>query len=71
MYNNNEVINYLQANKILALKLDHELAGVGKVVSNQIETIGAGATRVLYCLSVQGRLRTQNQIQILRTLSPG
>ncbi|WP_215848725.1 hypothetical protein [Candidatus Pantoea bituminis] len=71
MYNNNEAINYLQANKILALKLDHELAGVGKAVSNQIETIGAGATRVLYYLSAQGRLRTQNQRQILQTLSPG
>ncbi|WP_410377053.1 hypothetical protein [Enterobacter sp. CPE_E423] len=41
-----EVISYLQANKILALKLDHALTGVGKAVSNQIETIGAGATRV-------------------------
>ena len=51
MYNNNEAINYLQANKILALKLDHELAGVGKAVSNQIETIGAGATRALYYTS--------------------
>ncbi|WP_409076106.1 hypothetical protein ACF2G4_18555 (plasmid) [Pantoea sp. C3] len=51
MYNNNEVINYLQANKILALKLDHQLAGVGKAVSNQIETIGAGAMRALYYTS--------------------
>ena len=51
MYNNNEVISYLQANKILALKLDHALTGVGKAVSNQIETIGAGATRALYYTS--------------------
>ncbi|WHP29405.1 hypothetical protein QMG90_11200 [Trabulsiella odontotermitis] len=51
MYYNNEVISYLQANKILALKLDHALAGVGKAVSNQIETIGAGATRALYYTS--------------------
>ncbi len=51
MYYRNDVINYFQANKILALKLDHELAGVGKAVSNQIETIGAGATRVLYYTS--------------------
>ncbi|MDU6924254.1 hypothetical protein [Franconibacter helveticus] len=51
MYNNNEVISYLQANNILALKLDHALTGVGKAVSNQIETIGAGATRVLYYTS--------------------
>ncbi|QLO42613.1 hypothetical protein HV198_10820 [Citrobacter freundii] len=51
MYYNNEVISYLQANKILALKLDHALTGVGKAVSNQIETIGAGATRALYYTS--------------------
>ncbi|HDG1708460.1 TPA: hypothetical protein PFE25_001596 [Kluyvera ascorbata] len=51
MYKNNEVISYLQANKILALKLDHALSGVGKAVSNQIETIGAGATRALYYTS--------------------
>ena len=30
MYYRNEVISYLQANKILALKLDHALEGVGK-----------------------------------------
>ena len=51
MYYRNEVISYLQANKILALKLDHALTGVGKAVSNQIETIGAGATRTLYYTS--------------------
>ena len=51
MYYRNEVISYLQANKILALKLDHALKGVGKDVSNQIERIGAGATRVLYYTS--------------------
>lgn len=51
MYGNNEIINYLQANKILALKLDHALTGVGKAVSNQIEAIGAGATRALYYTS--------------------
>ncbi|POT54603.1 hypothetical protein C3432_26720 [Citrobacter amalonaticus] len=51
MYGNNEIISYLQANKILALKLDHALTGVGKAVSNQIETIGAGATRALYYTS--------------------
>lgn len=51
MYYSDEVIRYLQANNILALKLDHALTGVGKAVSNQIETIGAGATRaVLYVL---------------------
>lgn len=51
MYYSNEVISYLQANKILALKLDHALTGVRKAVSNQIETIGAGATRALYYTS--------------------
>lgn len=51
MYYSNEVISYFQANKILALKLDHALTGVGKAVSNQIETIGAGATRALYYTS--------------------
>lgn len=51
MYYRNEVISYLQANKILALKLDHALTGVGKAVSNQIETIGAGARRGLYYTS--------------------
>lgn len=51
MYYSNEVIRYLQANKILALQLDHALKGVGKTLSNQIETIGAGATRALYYTS--------------------
>lgn len=51
MYYKNEVISYLQANNILALKLDHALTGVGKAVSNQIETIGTGATRALYYTS--------------------
>ncbi len=51
MYNNNEVISYLQANRILTLKLDHALIGVGKAVSNQIKTIGAGAKRALYYTS--------------------
>lgn len=47
MYFNNDIISYLQSNKILALKLDHALTGVGKAVSAQIETIGAGAKRAL------------------------
>lgn len=51
MYYSNEVISYLQENKILALKLDHVLTDVGKAVLNQIETIGAGATRALYYTS--------------------
>lgn len=51
MYHNNEVISYLQANKILALKLDHAFTETGKRISHQIETTGAGATRVLYYTS--------------------
>ena len=51
MYGNDEIISHLQANKILALKLDHALTGVRDAVSNQIETIGAGAQRALYYTS--------------------
>lgn len=51
MYYNSEVISYLQSNKILALKFDHVLSGVGDAVSNQIEIIGAGAKRALYYTS--------------------
>lgn len=51
MYGNDEIISHLQANKILALKLDHALTGVREAVSNQIETIGAGAQRALYYTS--------------------
>lgn len=51
MYNNNEVINYFQANRILALKLDHAVSGVGQQVTNQVETLGKGATRLLYYTS--------------------
>lgn len=51
MYNNNEVISYLQANKILALKLDHAVSAVGQQVENQVETLGKGATRLLYYTS--------------------
>lgn len=51
MYYSKEIITYLQSNNILALKLDHALTGVGNAVSNQIETIGAGARRALYYTS--------------------
>lgn len=51
MYYRNEVISYLQTNKILALKLDRALTGVEKAVSNQIENIGVGAMRMLYYTS--------------------
>lgn len=51
MYNNNEVISYLQANRILALKLDHAVSAVAQQVTNQVETFGKGATRLLYYTS--------------------
>lgn len=51
MYINNEVISYLQANRILALKLDHAVSAVGQQVTNQVETLGKGATRLLYYTS--------------------
>lgn len=51
MFYRNEAISYLQTNKILALKLDRALTGVEKAVSNQIESIGAGAMRMLYYTS--------------------
>lgn len=51
MYYSNEIISYLQSNKILALKLDHAVTGIGNAISNQIDTIGAGAKRALYYTS--------------------
>ncbi|MGR5943801.1 hypothetical protein [Enterobacter sp. C4G1] len=51
MYYRNDVISYLQSNKILATKLDHAVAGVRDAVVDQIETIGAGAKRALYYTS--------------------
>ncbi|MDW8844983.1 hypothetical protein SD961_03590 [Erwinia sp. MMLR14_017] len=51
MYNNNEVISYLQANRILALKLDYAVSAVAQQVTNQVETLGKGATRLLYYTS--------------------
>ncbi|AEX50759.1 LOW QUALITY PROTEIN: hypothetical protein Rahaq2_0852 [Rahnella aquatilis CIP 78.65 = ATCC 33071] len=51
MYGNDEIISHLQANKILALKLDHAVTAVGQQVANQVETLGKGATRLLYYTS--------------------
>ncbi|HAT1645560.1 TPA: hypothetical protein I8Y12_001428 [Raoultella planticola] len=51
MYYRNEVISYLQSNHILALKLDHALAGVENAVADQIALTGAGAKRALYYTS--------------------
>lgn len=51
MYGNNEVISYLQANKILALKLDHAVSAVGQQVRKQVDILGKGASRLLYYTS--------------------
>jgi hypothetical protein len=51
MFNNSEVISYLQANKILAMKLDNAVDAVGKQVAEQVKSIGAGATRALFYTS--------------------
>lgn len=51
MNGNTEIISYLQSNRILARKLDHAVSGVGEMVSEQLSTIQAGATRALYYLS--------------------
>ncbi len=39
MCGNNEIISYLPANKILALKPDYALTGVGKVVYVRFTTV--------------------------------
>lgn len=51
MHQNNAVISYLQANNILATKLDRAVSAVGKEVAEQVKTAGMGATRVLNYLS--------------------
>lgn len=48
MFNNDAIIRYLQYNKVLALKLDRAVAGVGQEVSSQMGYIGQGAQRLLY-----------------------
>lgn len=51
MYYRDEIINYLQTNNILASKLDRALTGVMDLVSDQIDTISAGAKRAIYYTS--------------------
>ncbi|MDY0971533.1 hypothetical protein [Siccibacter turicensis] len=51
MYNNNDVIGYLQTNRILALKLDHAASAVGEQVKDDVSITGKGATRLLYYTS--------------------
>lgn len=47
---NNEIVTYLQANKILALKLDHALTDVGRTVSNSNHRRGCNPCTVLFIL---------------------
>ena len=51
MYDKNGLIDYLQANNILALKIDHAVTGVANAISNQVTMTGAGAKRALYYAS--------------------
>lgn len=51
MYYNDQIISYLQTNRILALKLDHALTAVRGQVADQVKTLGAGAQRLAYYTS--------------------
>ncbi|WP_337027379.1 hypothetical protein [Pantoea eucalypti] len=51
MQHADEIINYLQANEILAKKSDRAFNGVSDVLSHQIEHIGSGVQRALYYTS--------------------
>lgn len=51
MYFSDSVINSLQADKILALKLDKALAGVNSHVISTFEKMGNGLTRASYYVS--------------------
>lgn len=51
MQHTDEIINYLQANEILAKKLYRAFNGVGSRVFHQIEHIGSGVQRALYYTS--------------------
>lgn len=51
MYGNDQIITYLQNNRVLAMKLDHATIGVGQLINDQIQSIGAGANRVINYLS--------------------
>lgn len=51
MYFSDSVINSLQAEKILALKLEKALAGVNNYVISTFEQMGNGLTRASYYVS--------------------
>lgn len=48
MYYGEEIIDFLQTNRIVALKLDRALTGLNNVVSAQRVLIGKGATCLFY-----------------------
>lgn len=48
MYYSDEIIDFLQTNRILALKFDHALTDVNNAVSAQRVLIGKGAKHALY-----------------------
>ncbi len=51
MYGNNQIVTYLQNNRILAMKLDHAVAGLTQKVNDQLQVMGAGANRAINYLS--------------------
>ncbi|MGK0702809.1 hypothetical protein ACSFCW_04835 [Yokenella regensburgei] len=51
MYYSNTIIDGIQADKIMALKLDEALTGVRDDIISQLKTIEAGATRLTYYAS--------------------
>ncbi len=51
MYYSDSLITSMDANKILALKLDHALTGVKDEVLKQAQLLDDGATRLSYQLS--------------------
>lgn len=51
MYYSNSIITTMQANKILALKVEDALAGVKDKIISNLNQIGDGATRALYYTS--------------------
>lgn len=48
MYYGEEIIDFLQTNRIVALKLDRALTGLNNVVSAQRVLIGKGAKCLFY-----------------------
>ncbi|MGP3594295.1 hypothetical protein [Vagococcus sp. WN89Y] len=51
MYTNNQIIDKLQADKLLGLRLEHALKGVQKEVLAQANRVQEGATRLLFYTS--------------------